>query len=128
MTTVALLIIGDDLATKWEWEIEFKAMAIRRIKRLQSEKLSLSELMEEIEDATLEAFTYFCGLDEQAQRRCARDMKDVLTEIMAVKAKAREFARKQIAKRAVPNSIRLTEKLRKIKKDFNARHPKQGIF
>jgi hypothetical protein len=129
-TNEAAALLADDELTDWEWEIDFKAMAIRRLERLQNEKLTLSELIEEIEDATQEAFTYFCGLDEQAQRRCARDLRDVLTLTMEAKAKARQWARKQIAKRTNPNSlsVRLSDNLRKIKKDFNARHPKQGIF
>jgi hypothetical protein len=122
---LAALPIDEELPSNFEWEWDFSSLAIARIKRLQEEKLTLPELIEEINDATLEAYTYFCGLDDEAQRRVARDMKDVLMQTMAAKAKVREWARKELARRTNPNSmsVRLSEDLRNIKADFKARHP-----
>jgi hypothetical protein len=63
--------LNDESLTEWEWKIEFCALARRRLERLENEKLSLFELYEEVNDAVLEAHCYFCGLNEDAQRRCA---------------------------------------------------------
>jgi hypothetical protein len=101
MTERVALLINDDTVNPWEWRVEFCALARKRLARLENEKLSLFELYLEVNDTVMEAHCYFAGLDEQAQRACARELRDVLAIATRIKDQARRWAKKELKRRGV---------------------------
>ena len=78
---------------------------------------------------------YWCGLAEERQQSTAKQVRDLLRKFEALKERMQTWARKEIARRVptgrrigegVPNT--LDDEWKQERKDFRARHPKQGIF
>jgi hypothetical protein len=122
--------------TNWEWEINCSADAIARVKRLETEKFSRLELYEELIELMALLEVYWRGQTEERQQQTAREVRDVLRRCEAQKERMQTWARKELARRLpktrrligddVPNT--LEDAMKEHRKDFRARHPKQGIF
>jgi hypothetical protein len=78
------------------WRTKFLTPAIERRKRLENEKLSIEELIEESEDQLLEAFAYFLCLSPEQQQRCAQQFKDGLERVRALRERNRERAQRML--------------------------------
>jgi hypothetical protein len=83
-----------------EWRTKFLTPAIERRKRLENEKLTIEELLEEHEDQLAEAFAYFLCLSPEQQQRTAQQFKDGLARVMALREANRGRARRMIERHA----------------------------
>jgi hypothetical protein len=81
-----------------EWRTKFLTAAEERRKRLENEKLTIEELLEEHEDQLAEAFAYFLCLSPEQQQRCAQQFKDGLERVMALRERNRERAQRMLAR------------------------------
>jgi hypothetical protein len=71
--------------TEAEWRTRFVFPAMVRKDRLENEKLTIEELIEESEDQLLEAFAYFLCLSPERQAGCSRQFKDGLERVKALR-------------------------------------------
>ena len=81
-----------------EWRTKFLTPAIERRKRLEKEKLTIEELLEEHEDQLAEAFAYFLCLSPEQQQRTAQQFKDGLAKVSALREANRERAQRMLEK------------------------------
>jgi hypothetical protein len=84
--------------TEAEWRTRFLFPAMLRKDRLENEKLTIEELIEESETQLLEAFGYFLCLTPEQQEQTARQFKDGLERVKALRENNRERARQMLAK------------------------------
>lgn len=90
------LFDGDDLA----WEMDISAVAIRRLKRLESrERLSHFEIYEELTELMSLLEVYWLGQTPERQRVTARDVREVLRKCEALKTRMQDWAQKELRKR-----------------------------
>jgi hypothetical protein len=82
--------------TEAEWRTRFLFPAMLRKDRLENEKLAIEELTEEGEDQLLEAFAYFLCLSPEQQQHCARQFKDGLERVKALRENNRERAEQML--------------------------------
>jgi hypothetical protein len=71
--------------TEAEWRTRFLFPAMLHKDRLENQKLTIEELIEESEVQLLEAFAYFLCLSPEQQERCARQFKEGLERVKALR-------------------------------------------
>jgi hypothetical protein len=79
-----------------EWRTKFVTAAEERRQRLENEKLTIEELLEEHEDQLAEAFAYFLCLSPEQQQRTTQQFKDGLDRVMALRERNRERAQRML--------------------------------
>ena len=79
-----------------EWRTKFLTAAEERRQRLENEKLTIEELLEEHEDQLAEAFAFFLALTQEQQQKYAPQFKDGLERVMALRERNRERAQRML--------------------------------
>jgi hypothetical protein len=82
--------------TDAEWRASFMLPAMERRDRLENERLTVEQLIEENEDQLLEAFTYFLGLPFEQQLQCAQQFKDGLERVKELRDNNRKRAQRML--------------------------------